>query len=165
MNSRNHVLIGETRAPSKGGAVPAIWVPVSEDERGILDLASAALRTTRSSFLANSAVCFAHQCGFYPEGVAEVRTTPFWAPLPVRVTVEVVAVSFLSAVLLGLVQRAADYIVVVSDGKLHRIPVSEFILGATLRILRQRQPSEPALRQISLPVLDDLEAQRMAYRQ
>jgi len=165
VNSSDPVFICETRAASKGGAVPAIWVPISEDERGVLDLASAALRTTRSSLLANSAVCFAHQCGFYPERVAEVRRVPFWAPLPVRVTVEVVAVSFLSAVLLGLVQRAADYVVVVRDGKLRRIPVSEFILGATFRILRQRQASEPALRQISLPVLDDLEAQRMAYRQ
>jgi len=76
------------------GAVPAIGVPISEDERGVPDLASAALRTTRSSLLANSAVCFAHQCGFYPERVAEVRRAPFQASLPVRVTVEVVAVSF-----------------------------------------------------------------------
>ena len=165
--SMNEVIyfVREEQVPSKASVVPTIWVAVSKAERAILELASKAVRTSPPSLLAHSAVCFAHQCGFYAEGATEVRRPPFWAPLPARVTVDVIGVNFVSSILLGLVQHATDYVVVVSDGKLHRIPVSEFILGSTFRILRQRQAGEVALRSIQLPVLDDFEAQRKAFPQ
>lgn len=130
-------------------------VRISEDEKHVLAAAAGHLRVTVPQLLSQGAGAYASLCGFWGDGIpVEVRVSPYWdrpARGPMTHTVDVP----FAREDLRRIGRACDYVRAVCGDLLVPVPLGEFIVGSTLRALRQWRAFRVQLVGIDLPTLDE----------
>ncbi len=132
-----------------------ISVRLSREEQRVLELAADRLKLSLPQLLAQGAAAYAQLCGFRGEnGPTDVRVSPYWASYP-RGPLDLTVAVPLSGQDCRRVQRACDYVRTVCGNMLAGVPLGEFIVGGTLRALRQWWAFSDLLAGLDLPSFNE----------
>ncbi len=131
-------------------------VRLSEAEHHLLEVAAGHLELTLPELLAQGAAAYACLCGFWSDSspVVDVRVSPYWDTPPRGAMKYIVEVPFAREAL-SRVGKACDYVRTVCGDTLVGVPLGEFIVGGTLRALRQWRAFRSKLVGLELPSLDE----------
>ncbi len=124
-------------------ARPNVTVPLSGEESQLVHEAAEALAVPPEKLLAAAAVAFARLCGFRNTATASARRAPNWGPQPVPEIPEAILEVPLNPESADQVEAAAGYVRWEGpDGPLP-ITLSEYVVGATTRLIRETRSEGP----------------------
>lgn len=130
-------------------------VRLSAEEHHVLKSAAEHLELPLPELLAQGAGAYACLCGFWGDPIpVDVRVSPYWDKPPRGPMKHIIEVPFTREAL-HRVGKACEYVRTVCGDSLVSVQLGEFIVGGTLRALRQWRAFRSKLVGVALPCFDE----------